>query len=117
MMQEPRPASVAALTERTEAPQDPRTTIRKIALAGACALAALAASNANATVAPPATTFQWTSTFTDSGPGPGRTGNSIAFTGLFSDGNNVSLNTATSETSNTYTSSLSGLGILPGTYT
>jgi len=51
MTQQTQPASVATLIQRTEAPQAPKTTIRKIALVGVCALATLtvAASNANAT--------------------------------------------------------------------
>ncbi|PPQ39035.1 PEP-CTERM sorting domain-containing protein [Rhodopila globiformis] len=103
MMQETRPASAAALTARTEAPQNQKTTIRKIALASVCAVAAftVAAANANAT---PLTQYAWTSTFVDGGPGPGSHGNNIAFTGTFS--NNNGGNGVNSGVSTQYTASL-----------
>jgi hypothetical protein len=86
MTQETRPASAAAQIGRTVASQASKTTMRKLALASVCALAALtvAAGNANAT---PLTQYAWTSTFVDNGPGPGWNGNHIAFTGTFSNAN------------------------------
>src|SRR5690242_10242527 len=107
-MQETPPASGPALIGQAEAPQAPGITIWKLALAGVCALAALAAApNANATVVSSGTTYTWTSGFADTGNVGGSNG--ISFSGSFN--YNAKANPS-DRVNDEFTAKLNGLGTL-----